>query len=300
MQQHRPTLALMLRIGSALIFSIMFLMVKVAAERGISVPEILFWRQAFAAPILFVWLAAQGELRRLRTRRMGSHLMRAVVGTSNMAILFTATSLLPLAEMTTLGFTTPMFAVLIAAMVLREPVGPWRWAAVSLGFIGVLVIARPGGENLHPLGTTLALVSSLVVAIINYQIRDLGRTEEPIRIVFWFGVFGGAISALAMPFFYTGYDLVGWLLMAGLGISGLIGQILLTGSLRYGSVSSVIVMDYTSLIWAALLGWLVWNHVPSDETWIGAPLIVGAGLVIAWREHRLSRRASPISPMEGD
>lgn len=278
----------------------MFLLVKLAAERGASVPEILFWRQALSAPIIGAWLLARGELRRLRTQRAGSHLTRAVVGMSNMAMLFTATTLLPLAETTTLGFTTPMFAVLIAAIVLGETVGPWRWGAVVLGFAGVLVIAQPGGHHLHPLGTTLALVSSLVVAIINYLIRDLGRTEEAISTVFWFGVFGGLMSSLAIPFGFGGHDTTGWLVMIGLGIAGLAGQFCLTASLRFASVSSVIVMDYSALIWAAMLGWLVWGDLPSLATWLGAPLIIGAGLLIVWREHRLARAASPVSALEAE
>lgn len=300
MQQHRPTLALVLRLCSALVFSMMFLLVKLAAERGISVGEIVFWRQVPSVPLVLTWLALHGQIGRLRTMRLSTHALRAGVGMSNMGILFTATSLLPLAETTTLGFTTPLFAVLIAAMVLREPVGPWRWMAVLLGFAGVLVIAQPGGHHLDPLGATLALVSALVVAIINYQIRDLSRTEEPLSIVFWFGVFGTLIGAALQPFVMTSHDATEWALLIGMGVLGVIGQIFLTGSLRFGSVSSVIVMDYSGLIWAAVLGWLAWEHLPPLTTWLGAPLIIGAGLLIAWREHRHARPPSPVSPADAE
>jgi drug/metabolite transporter (DMT)-like permease len=300
-QQHRPTLALILRLCSALVFSIMFLLVKLAAERGISVGEIVFWRQVPSAPLVLAWLAFHGQVSRLRTQRLGTHALRAGVGMTNMGILFTATSLLPLAETTTLGFTTPLFAVLIAAIILRETVGPWRWAAVLLGFAGVLVIAQPGGgHDLDPLGATLALVAALIVAIINYQIRDLGRTEEPLSIVFWFGVFGTLIGAMLQPFVMTSHDATEWALLIGMGLLGFVGQIFLTASLRFGSVSSVIVMDYSGLIWAAMLGWLVWDHLPPLTTWLGAPLIIGAGLLIAWREHRHARPPSPVSPADAE
>lgn len=301
MQQHRPFLALTLRLLSALVFSVMFLMVKLAAESGVTVGEIVFWRQALSAPAIALWLALQpAGLARLKTDRLGAHALRAAIGMSNMAILFTATSLLPLAETTTLGFTTALFAVLIGAVVLRERVGPWRWTAVLLGFAGVLVIAQPGGHEVNALGATLALFSSLMIVIINYQIRDLASTEEPIRIVFWFGVFGALMGAMVLPFFYTPHDAYQWVLLIGMGVAGLFGQLLLTGSLRYAPVSTVIVMDYSSLIWAAALGWLVWSDLPPLTTWLGAPLIIGAGLVIAWRERRHAKVRSPVAPVDGE
>ena len=299
MQQHRPVLALSLRLGSALVFSVMFLLVKLVAERGVHVGEIVFWRQALTAPMLLLWLAPQaGGFARLSTDRLGAHALRATVGMSNMAILFTATALLPLAETTTLGFSTALFAVLIAAVVLREPVGPWRWGAVILGFAGVLVIAQPGGHHIDPLGATLGLVSPLVVAIINYQIRDLASTEGSISIVFWFGVFGSLIGAVALPFFYTTHDAYEWWLLLAIGLSGVLGQLLLTGSLRHAPVSAVVVMDYSGLVWSALLGWLAWSTVPPLSTWLGAPLIIGAGLVIVWRERVLAKAPSPVSPAD--
>lgn len=279
----------------------MFLFVKLAGESGVGVGEILFWRQAASAPALALWLSFQpGGFARLRTHRLGSHALRAGVGMCNMAIIFTATALLPLAEMTALGFTSALFAVLIGAMVLGERVGPWRWTAVLLGFAGVLVITQPGGHHVDPLGATLALVSSLGVVLISHQIRGLSATEEPITIVFWFGVFGLMIGAVALPFAITPHDSYEWLLMLGLGVTGLLGQMFLTGSLRYAPVSTVIVMDYSTLIWAALLGWAALGQLPSQATWLGAPLIIGAGLVIAWRERRLARNPSPLSAVELD
>ena len=165
-----------MRLGSALCFSIMILLVKLAAESGVHVLEIAFWRQAVAPPVLLLWLWSQGSLGQLKTRRFPRHFGRALVGNGNMTIMFYAATLLPLAESITLGFTTPLFAVIIAAMVLGESVGPWRWAAVLAGFAGILVITQPGSQIVHPLGTSLALFAALLVAIFNFQIRDLGLT----------------------------------------------------------------------------------------------------------------------------
>lgn len=283
-----------------MLFATLLTLVKLAGESGVALPEIMFWRQAVAVPLILLFLWRRDELRRLRTDRLWSHARRAGIGMFNMVFNFGAAILLPLAVSTTLGFTTPLFAVLLAALVLREHVGFWRWTAVALGFAGVLVIAQPGGEPISAMGTAAGLIAAFFIAVINYQIRDLGRTEEPIRIVFYFSAFGSALAALALPFFATAHSAEQWLLLLAIGAIGTVAQMLLAASLRHGAVAAVIVMDYTALIWATLYGWLVWDRLPPAATWLGAPLIVAAGLLIAWREHALHRRPSPTSTLELD
>lgn len=288
---QRPFFALGLRIGSALLFATLLMLVKYAGESGVALPEIMFWRQAVSLPLILFYLAMTGGLHRLKTQRLGIHGRRAVMGMTNMVFNFGATILLPLAVSTVLGFTTPLFAVVLAAVVLREHIGRYRWLAVALGFLGVLVIAQPGSEvDISALGIALGLICALFIAVINYQIRDLGRTEEPITTAFYFAAFGTPMAAIALPFFITPHTTEQWLVLMAIGVTGTGGQILLAASLRFGAVASVIVMDYTSLIWATLYGWLVWDKLPPSTTWLGAPLIVAAGLVIAWREHRLGRK----------
>ena len=294
--RQRPLLALVLRLGSALCFSVMFLLVKLASQSGIHVLEIAFWRQAVAPPALLLWLLYRGSLSQLRTQRFAKHFARALVGNANMTIIFFAATLLPLAESTTLGFTSPLFAVIIAAMVLGERIGPWRWAAVTLGFVGILVITQPGSEIAHPLGMSLALFAAMLVAIINFQVRDLGRTESAVSIVFYFGLLGSLAIGMALPFVRTPHNAHQWVLLLSMGAAGTIAQLLMTASLRMGRVASVIIMDYSTLIWATLWGWLAWNQLPSTATWLGAPLIIGAGLLIAWREHVLSKERQQIIP----
>ena len=267
----------------------MLMIVKYAGERHIALPELMFWRQAGCLPVIVGWLAATGKLSDLRTKRIGAHSRRALLGTGNMVLSFGSFLLLPLAEATTLGFTAPLFAVLIAAFYFREKVGRWRWSAVLLGFIGVLIVSRPSGEAISTLGASMALVCALVSAVINYQIRDLGKTEAAACTVFWFAAFGTLLLAPVLPFVITRHTPFEWLMMVGLGLFGALGQLLMTASLRYAPVTTVIIMDYTALIWATFYGWLVWNHFPPIATFLGAPLIIGSGAVIAWREHRLAR-----------
>lgn len=272
----------------------MALFIKLAAEAGSDLPQILLWRQLVPVPILLGWLWLTGGLARLKTRRPGAHASRGLVGMVGMVFNFLGVMLLPLAEATALGFTAPLFAVVIGSLIMREKIGPWRWSAVVLGFAGVLVIAQPGGAPISPLGAAASLGSALMVAIVTYQIRDLGRSEESISIVFYFSLFGALFAACLLPFgslAWPGGTQFALLLMVGL--FGTLGQLFITASLRRGAIASVIVMDYSALVWSALFGWLVWSVFPPPTTWLGAPLIIAAGSVIAWREHRLSRQTTP-------
>ena len=286
---QRPAFALLLRLAAALVLATLIMLVKFTAETGVHFGEILFWRASLTVPILGLWLAAQGQLHRLRTRRMPAHLRRAFLGMIGMALTFGAPLLLPLAESTTLGFMTPIFAVILSALLLSEKVGPWRWGAVVAGFLGILVITQPGQSHMPPLGVAVGLSGAFMVALISIQLRDLGRTDEPISIVFWFSVWSTLVFALGLPLFATAHTPAQWGLLGAIGILGCLAQLLLTASLRFGQVASVIVMDYSALLWATIYGWLIWDRLPPATTWLGAPLVIGAGALIAWREHRLAK-----------
>ena len=285
---QRPQLALVIRLGAALVLSVMLVFVKLVTEAGVSLTETLFWRQLPTVPILIAWFALRGDLASLGSTRLKAHAGRAMTGTAGMFLNFGAVTLLPLATATTFNFTSAIWAVVLSALLLREKVGRWRWGAVLLGFAGVLVIAQPSGGHIPAFGAAVALSAAFMIALISIQIRDLARTEPPLTIVFWFAAFSVLPLGAAMPFVMSEHTPYQWSLLAGLALFGLLGQFLLTAALRYGAVASVIVMDYSSLIWAALFGWWVFDRLPPATTWLGAPLIVGAGLLIAWREHRLS------------
>lgn len=285
----RPMLALGLRLVATVLFSVMLLLVKLTGERNIALPETLFFRQALPALSIFGWLAARGQIGRLRTQRPWIHARRALIGGTGMFLTLGVVRLLPLAEATILGFTTPIFAVILSALFLKEKVGPWRWTAVIMGLLGVVVIAGPDTTSLPPFGVAVGIGAAFMVALVTIQVRDLGRTEEPITVVFYFSAFSAPVLALGLIGQDLGHDVVGWAMLAGIGISGLFAQIAMTASLRFGSVSSVIVVDYIQLAWATFWGWLIFNHLPPATTWLGAPIIIGASLLIAWREHLLAR-----------
>ena len=286
---HRPLLALLIRLGAIAGLATMSALIKLASDRGIHLLEIMFWRQFITLPIAIGWVMATSSLASLATRRPGTHMMRGFYGTIGMVLNFGAVILLPLAEATTLNFTAPIWAVILSTLLLKEHVGIWRWSAVLFGFVGIVVIAQPGSGHIPLFGALVALGGAFMIALISIQIADLNRTDKPLTIVFYFAVFTTLVTAPALPFVMTGHDGDEWLLLLGIGLSGAAGQLLLTAALRFGKVASVIVMDYSSLFWATLYGWFLFGMLPPASTWLGAPLIVAAGLVIAWREHRLMR-----------
>lgn len=293
----RPLFALALRLAATVFFSIMLLLVKLTGERGIALPETLFWRQLLPALAIFGWLLARGQLHRLKTRRPWIHARRALIGGTGMFLTLGVVRLLPLAEATVLGFTAPMFAVILSALMLKERVGVWRWSAVIAGLLGVVIIAGPESGSLPVFGVAVGIGAAFMVALVTVQVRDLGRTEEPVTVVFYFSAFSAPLLGLFL--FQTGvkHDLTGWLMLGGIGLTGLVAQMAMTASLRYGSVSSVIVVDYIQLAWATIWGWLIFDHLPPATTWIGAPVIIGASILIVWREHLLGKpRQATIKP----
>ena len=294
---HRPLFAMALRLTAVAVLATLAMTVKYTVDAGVAFPEVLFWRQIITVPILFGWLAMRRETARLKTQRLPAHFGRAVMGAIGMAFTFGAPVLLPLAEATTLGFTTPIFAVIFSALLLKEEVGPWRWTAVLVGFLGVLVIARPDG-HLPLFGSLVGLGAGFMVALISIQVRDLTRTDEPLSIVFWFAALSSPLLALFLPFYASAHTPQQWALLAAAGVLGCVGQLFLTASLRYGPVASVIVMDYSALGWATLYGWAIWGDLPAPSTWLGAPLILAAGLLIVWREHRLGKAMTPAGTLQ--
>jgi drug/metabolite transporter (DMT)-like permease len=282
-----------LRLLAMASLSLMFVLVKLIAESGVHILESLFWRQAVVIPLVFAWSLSHGGIASLKTRRIGAHARRATMGLIGMACNFGGMIFLPMAEATTINLSVPIFAVIFAALLLGEPTGWQRWSAVIIGFLGVLVVLNPaasfsgGFSGEHGIGTSIALGGALMTALITIAIRDLGRTENATTIVFWFSLLSMLPLGIALPFVFTPHTAYQWLLLLGLGFSGAVVQMSLTGALRLAPVAVVIPMDYSALLWSIACGWWFFGTLPADTTWIGAPLIIASGLFIAWREHRL-------------
>lgn len=287
---NRPLQAMAVRLLAAMFLTAMFVCVKLASARGVHVLESVFYRQALGV-VLLVPVALSGPgLAALKTRRAWTHASRMAVGMVAMSLNFLSYTLLPIAEATAIGFMVPIVATLLSVLLLSESVGSHRWAAIAAGLVGVLIVIQPGNGHIPLLGAIVGLSGVAITAWVSIIIRKLGETESPVTTMFWFSLSSMVPLGIAMIFVGQAHDARTWGLLGLVGLFGGAAQLGITWSLRLAPVSIVLPMDYSSLIWAALLGWLIWQNWPVPATWVGAPLIIGSGLYIAWRENRLARR----------
>jgi drug/metabolite transporter (DMT)-like permease len=284
------------------------------------VAEIVLFRSVFAMAALTVWLARRGEFpHALRTRRKLGHIGRSIAGSGGMFAGFIALSLLPLADATAFTFVSPLLIVPMAAMTLGETVRPYRWAAVGIGFVGVLVmlsndLGQPTEANAaagYATGATLALCGAFCTAVAMIQTRRLTRSEATGAIVFYFTSVTAAISAVLLALaafwpngapgvgFFAGQKFVapGGLefgLLASIGLLGGAGQILMTHAYRFADASIIAAFDYVAMIWAAALGYAFFSETPSPAVLVGAAVVAAAGLLVLWRE-RMRRASRPVA-----
>jgi drug/metabolite transporter (DMT)-like permease len=283
------------RIGSGLSFSTMGALLKLASTQGLNAPELVFYRSLFSLPVVLFWVLKRESLAALRPNNPLAHLWRSTLGLLSMALAFEALILLPLAEATAINFTVPIFATILSFLILKEDVRMHRWAAVVIGFLGVLVVARPGG-SLPILGLAVALAAAVGSASVTVTLRHLQRSENIVAIVFWFAVAGIVAGGALMPFFGSAHGARAMLIVALGGIFGGIGQLLMTASLR-APVSVVTPFDYLQIVAATAYGWLLFSDVPTINTVMGAALIAASGIYTAWREHRRRVRTTAVRPL---
>jgi drug/metabolite transporter (DMT)-like permease len=290
---------ILLRCLSVACFATMSACLKYASADGVSAIEMLFYRSLFGMPVVLIWLTLGPGIGAIRTRRPGAHLIRSLIGLTGILTYFNALILLPLADAATIGFTAPILATILSALVLREKVGIHRWGAVLLGFIGVAIVVRPGGDALSHTGIMFALLSALGTAGVAITIRQIGGTEHPGAIVFWFFFVCAIVSGIGMIFYGHAHGGMTTIILIIAAIFGASAQLLMTMSLRVAPISVVAPFDYTQIIWASLLGWVVWASVPTMNTLAGAALISASGLYTALRERRLHlERLASTLPIE--
>ncbi|GLK49437.1 permease [Brevundimonas intermedia] len=282
-----------LRVAAAGAFSIMTATLKLASFDGVVAAEMLFYRAFFGLPVVVIWVLTQpGGLAGLTTRRPWALAGRSALGIASILCLFQTLTMLPLADATTLSFTSPIFATLLSFLILKEAVGPRRWAAVAVGFVGVIIVMRPvalisgGGDHAIPLvGIGFALAGALLTAGVTITLRQLRDTEHVAAIVFWFFAASSVVGAILLAFVGKMHSPATFGLLIGSGIAGGLAQLFMTASLRAAPVAVVAPFDYLQIVGAVVFGWWLMHATPSANTLAGAALIAASGLYTAWREH---------------
>ncbi len=289
---------IVLKLISAVLFAVMSALIRYLGPRY-PVGEVVFYRSAFAIlPVLAVY-AWRGELiATVRTERPLGQASRGALSVLGMFCNFGALARLPLIEANAISFTSPLFSVALAALVLKERVRIYRWSAVTIGFLGVLVVLAPhfSADEL-----TFALASATSLAGIIYavagsitnagtmiQTRHLTKSETTSSIVFYFSLICALAGLVSWPFGWLTPTTTELAALAAIGFLGGTGHIFLTESYRYASASVVAPFDYTSMIWALVLGYVMFDERPTIAILVGSAIIAAAGLFVIWRERQLA------------
>jgi drug/metabolite transporter (DMT)-like permease len=272
-------------LGAFFMFTVMNVFAKLLSAQH-SVIEIAFYRNLIAClPFLFmVFVLGRREILVIQSKPSLVGL-RAVLGAVSLVTTFAAFSLMPMAETTVLLFTASLFIPVLGVFFLGEKVGPWRWAAVVIGFMGVVIMARPGG-NVHMLGVMVALGAALMHATLQIVLRYLSRYESPETVTFYFMVIGTLVTALPLPFVAVTPTLAEVPLLFGVGLSGALAQWLLSNAFRNAPAAIVTVFNYSGIVWATLFGWLIWSDWPLPQVLVGAAVVIASNALIIWRESR--------------
>lgn len=252
------------------------------------VHELVFFRAVFGLIPCFVMVWQAGGLKTLRTKRPGEHFLRSVVGLGAMWLVFSAYETMNLADVGAILFAAPLFLTAMAGPVLGEAVGARRWSAVLVGFVGVMLIIKPGTTALQPAAIG-ALGAAFLFAVAMTLMRRMGTTESAATITFYLSVF---ITLVSLVLIAT----LGWvtptpadfLAMAMIGLIGGTAQLFLTQSLRLGEAAMVSPLRYTSIIWAVLFGYVFWDALPDAMVVAGLAIVICSGLYILHRETRLA------------
>lgn len=289
-----PLRAAWLMLGSTLSFGIMALAIRYATAH-VPTQEVAFFRNAFGLLALLPMLMRSGRAP-LRTRQLPLYFVRSAIGLASMLCAFWALGHLPMAQAVSLSYSTPLFVTIFAVLWLGETVRARRWAAVIIGFIGVLVIVRPGTGSFS-LGSLVAVAAALLSSLVAIQIKQLTRVDGADTVVFYTYVFWVPLSLIPALFVWQWPEGMAWLWLALTGVMGTLGQLLWTRALRLGEVSALTPISFMQLPLVSVLAWLLFDEVLDRWTVLGAVIILGSNAYIAHREAVLVRRARSEAPV---
>jgi drug/metabolite transporter (DMT)-like permease len=280
--------AILAILGAAILFAAAAACVK-ALDGAVPLAQLVLFRSLFALPVLLPLLRRAGGWRELRTTNPAGHVWRTVFGLIGMAGAFYGYATMPLAAVTALGFTMPLFLTVLAVPLLGETVGWRRGLAVLVGFGGVLLMVRPWGLGEMPLVPSLiVLAASLSWALAMITIRRMGEAgESGVAIVLWFALGSAAVAAIASLPGWVWPTATQWLLLLGIGMVSALAQLLMTEAYRSGEPTLVAPFEYSGIVWTTLLGAFIWAEAPDAWDGAGILILVASGLYIWHREVQL-------------
>jgi len=280
-----PVQGALIMTAAAFCFSVMNVFVRLAAD-DMEPLQVAFFRNFFALMFMLPWLARAG-LEGLRTRRFKLHLLRSIFALLTMITWFSALAILPLGEAVALNFTVPLFATAGAALVLREVVRARRWTATVVGFLGTLIILRPGFTEVTP-AMSLPVLAAICMACATLTVKSLSRTERPSTIVIYMTLILTPLSFVPALFVWQWPSWETLIYLIGLGGSGALAHLLLTIAYTKADASAVIPFDYARLPFVAIIAYFLFGEVPDIWTWAGAAVIAASAIYIARREAQVA------------
>lgn len=287
--------AALLMLGSTLFFGLMTVAIKLAAQ-SLHTFEIAFFRNFFGLVAALPLLVRHGpDL--LRTAQLPRYVFRCAIGMVSMLAGFWAIGHLPLAQAVALSYSTPIFVTIAAVVFLHEQVRARRWAAVALGFVGVVIIVRPGSDSFSA-GTLVALAAAVLSGIVSIQIKQLSKVDPADRIVFITTLLWVPMSLLPALTVWEWPRGIVWVWVIAAGFLGTSGHMLWTRALKLGDVSALTPISFMQLPLVAIAGWLLFQEPLDRWTALGAAVIFAANAYIAHREAQLARRDATHAPVE--
>lgn len=283
-------------LGSTMAFGFMALAIRYATAY-VPTQEVAFFRNGFGLLALLPMLLRPGHAP-LRTRQLPRYFVRSAIGLASMLCGFWALGHLPMAQAVSLSYSTPLFVTIAAVLWLGEIVRIRRWAAVVAGFIGVLVIVRPGADGFAP-GSLVAVAAAVLSSLVAIQIKQLTRVDSADTVVLYTYVFWVPLSLVPALFVWVWPVGIAWLWLAATGVMGTLGQLLWTRALRLGDVSALTPISFMQLPLVSVFAWLLFDEALDRWTVIGALIILGANAYIAHREAVLARRAASTAATAG-
>jgi drug/metabolite transporter (DMT)-like permease len=281
----RPLVGVGLMLAAMAILPFIDVLAKMLGQQGMPI-LIVVWARALFGGLMTLPFALRAEgMRAFRPERPLHHLARAVLLFSATFLFFQALKHLPIADALAIFFVNPLVIVILSALALGEKVGPRRWAAVAVGFLGTMIIIRPGLVEVNP-GTAFALGAGVSLGAYFVMTRHIAGAADAMVLTFQTSAIGAGLMTLALPFLWQMPTPAEWLMLASLGVIATLGHVLITKAYEHGEASLLAPLAFTEIIMAVVVGWWFFGDLPDGWTILGVAILIGSAVYISLRERR--------------